>query len=64
MNNNLHFLEDLFNTIEKKSKSKDPNSYTKKLSNVIVLHQEFQPVLKKVKVKQLQKLVMMQKPKY
>ena len=31
MNKNLHFLDELFNTIEKKAKSKDPKSYTKKL---------------------------------
>ena len=31
MNDNIDFLEELFATIENKSKSKDKNSYTKKL---------------------------------
>ena len=31
MKNELNFLEELFQTIEKKSKSKDKKSYTKKL---------------------------------
>ena len=31
MKNELHFLDDLFLTIEKKAKSKDKKSYTKKL---------------------------------
>ena len=29
MKKNLHFLEDLFKTIEQKSKTRDKNSYTK-----------------------------------
>ena len=31
MKNNIHFLDELFNTIQAKSKSKDNNSYTKQL---------------------------------
>ena len=31
MRDNLYFLEELFKTIEKKSKSKDTDSYTKQL---------------------------------
>jgi phosphoribosyl-ATP pyrophosphohydrolase/phosphoribosyl-AMP cyclohydrolase len=31
MRDNLYFLEELFKTIEKKSKSKDADSYTKQL---------------------------------